>query len=189
MGLVGVPGMELTTREEVHVVCLFPDPDSAERFSDYVYTRLPKSHNKPWLFGEQVYIGSDDKPEGHETRLLLDAADIGIYDTAELAGSCGGLAFPAHIDRSSFSLLSNLGLWDDAMGFRLCEYHDPPPGTHPIDARNPAGPLAMPAGAGQPVRHVTGSDAHRLADIRDGRYALSIAEPTALAVLDTLRKL
>lgn len=166
-GLVGVPGMELTTREEVHVVCLFPDCDAAERFSEVVSARLPDIQNKPHIFGNQLYIGEDDLPCGEEPRLLLPAADIGIYDTVAMAEEYGGIAFPAHIGRDAFSLLAVLGLWDDSLGFTLTE------GT--------AGGVSVP--------HIVNSDAHRLDAIPDAQRTLTIETPTAKAVIDALKAL
>ena len=191
MGLIGIPGMELTTREEAHVVCLFPDPGRAERFSAYVEGRLPGKANLPEIFGPQILIGDNDEPCGESPFLLTNAADIGIYDTAALVGRYGGFCFPAHIDRESLSLLSSLGMWDDGMGFGLCEYSRPPEGTHPIDAayKGNLPSAARPLGAAAPIPYLADSDAHRLADIMDGRFQLSVPEPTAAAVLDTLRRL
>ena len=166
-GLIGVPGMELTAREEIHVVCLFPDCDGAERFSDVVSARLPDIENNPRIFGKQLFIGDDDEPRGEEPRLLLNAADVGIYDVAALAAGYGGIAFPAHIDRDAFSLLTVLGMWDENLGFTLTER----------------------AAEGVPTPYVVNSDAHRLGDIPDAQRKLSIAAPTAKAVIDALKAL
>ena len=172
-GLIGVPGMELTAREEIHVVCLFPDCDNAERFSDYVSARLPDIANKPRIFGNQFFIGDGDEPRGEEPRLLLNAADIGVYDVAALAAGYGGIAFPAHIDRDAFSLLTVLGMWDDGLGFTLAECRG--------ELRSPALPADTPV--------LTNSDAHRLDAIPDARRTLPVAAPTAKAVIDALKAL
>lgn len=171
-GLVALPGMELCTREEVHVVCLFDDIDAAEAFSAYVYDRLPPVQNRPEIFGEQTVCDERDEPVGTEPRLLITAADIGIYDVCALMTQYGGFAFPAHIDRPSFSLLANLGLWDDAMGFAVAE------------RTAGADPAALPD-----VAYLINSDAHRLADIPDAEHYLEIEEATAGAALRALRRL
>ena len=99
-GLLALPGMELTTREEAHVVCLFPDIDKALAFSQYVRSKLPPIPNDPFRFGTQVFMDAQDRPLGEESAFLAGAADIGIYDVSSLAASFSGLAYPAHIDLS-----------------------------------------------------------------------------------------
>ena len=69
-GLLALPGMELCTREEVHVVCLFPDLECADAFSDYVGRLLPSVPNDREMFGPQILMDSEDKVLGEETRLL-----------------------------------------------------------------------------------------------------------------------
>lgn len=171
-GILALPGMELTTSEEVHVVCLFPDLENALAFSDYVYRSLPPIPNRAEIFGEQVLIGENDMPAGTVDKLLLSATDIGIYEAAGLAREYGGVAYPAHINRDSFSLLANLGMWDPLMGFTIAERA---PGTD---------------SSGLPdVPYVFGSDAHYLENIPDGAHTLEVEELSATAVIDALRRL
>lgn len=171
-GLVALPGMELTTTEEVHVVCLFAEPDSAEAFGRVVYAGIPDIRNSPDIFGPQVYRGYEDEVTGLEEKLLISATDIGVYDVAALAKSHGGIAFPAHIDRPSFSLLANLGMWDDMMGF---SFYERTAGADP--ALLPDRPSLI------------SSDAHRLEDIPDAAHTLEVASRDAHAVLEALRRL
>ena len=107
-GLLPLPGMELCTLEEVHVVCLFPDLDRAMAFQELVYRRLGDRVNDPDIFGRQLLMDVDDRILGEEPRMLAGATDIGVYEVHRLVESYGGVAYPAHIDRDSFSLLSNL---------------------------------------------------------------------------------
>lgn len=171
-GLVALPGMELTTSEEVHVVCLFADIDAAEEFSRFVYSALPPIPNSTEIFGAQVLRDVDDEVSGFEDRLLISAADIGIYAVTGLVSSYGGVAFPAHIDRPSFSLLANLGMWDDAMGFKFYEK----------TAR--AGSTLLPE-----KPWLINSDAHRLEDIPDAANTLEVSGRSAGAVIEALRRL
>ena len=171
-GLLAVPGMELTTAEEVHVVCLFADIDRAEAFSDYVYDRLPDIPNRPARFGNQILCDEQDNSLGQEPRFLLSATDIGIYDVPMLVESYGGIAFPAHIDRSSFSLLSNLGLWDPDMGFSFAER------TRAAEVDK------LPK-----IPYLISSDAHRLENIPDAENLLKILTKTPAGLIDALRRL
>ena len=120
-GILGIPGMELNTSEEVHVICLFETLDQSMAFSELVYSKLPDIKNRKELFGNQFYADENGNVLGEEEKLLISASNIGIYQVCGLAEEYGGIAYPAHIDRTSNSLLNNLGLWDPDMGFALAE--------------------------------------------------------------------
>ncbi len=120
-GILVIPGMELCTSEEVHIVCLFPDLNSADAFNQYVEMHTPPIPNRPEIFGDQFIMDAEDKIlEIHDT-LLVTATDISIETVPELIQSFNGACFPAHIDRSSYSVLSNLGSFPDHLGFTCAE--------------------------------------------------------------------
>lgn len=175
-GLLALPGMELTTREEVHTVCLFPDLPSAQAFGALVREKLPPIANNTERFGRQIIMDENDNILGEETAFLAGAADIGVYDVAALVASHGGVAFPAHIDRPSFSLLSNLGLWDPDMGFPLAEVSPNCPSE--LDQRPDL----------KGVRFITNCDAHYLHQIPDGKQSMELAACTPEAVIQWLRQ-
>ena len=166
--------MELTTLEEVHVICLFPDLMSARAFGEAVYERLPPFPNDAAVFGPQVLMDGEDGVLGEEPRLLAGATTIGVYDVGVLCASFGGLSYPAHIDRGSFSLLSNLGLWDPGLGFSLAE----------VSRKCPEHFLDRPDLAGLPT--LTASDAHYLEQVADADQTLEVEEPTPHALLKAL---
>lgn len=170
-GLLAIPGMELCTREEVHVVCLFPDLERADAFSDYVGRRLPSIPNDREMFGPQILMDSGDAVLGEETRLLAGAVDVGLYEVPGLIASFGGLAYPAHIDRPSNSLLSQLGIWDADLKFPLAE----------VSPRCPDNLFDRPDL--RALRHISGCDAHYLDQIPDAHQFLEIPEATPEAVL------
>lgn len=120
-GLIALPGMELTCMEEVHVICLFPTVEQAQQFGSVIYTHLPDIPNRPEFFGHQLYMDEADTVLGEEPRMLAGTTDLSIYDVPPLVAQFEGICYPAHIDRPSFSLLSNLGLWDSSMGFSCAE--------------------------------------------------------------------
>ncbi len=124
VGITVIPGMELCTSEEVHVVCLFPDLEKALLFSDYVYSTLPHIKNKPSIFGEQIICNENDEVIGTEEKLLITASGISCAKAVETVKKYGGICYPAHIDRSSFSILSNLGTIDESFGFSCAEIFD-----------------------------------------------------------------
>lgn len=174
-GLIALPGMELTTAEEVHIVCLFPDLPAARDFGALVYDRLPPLRNDRRIFGPQLLMDSEDAIWGEEERFLAGATSIGVYEVAALADAHGGFAYPAHIDRPSFSLLSNLGLWDTGLGFPLAE----------ITRSCPPALLLRPDLLGLPT--LTASDAHDLSQIADPDQTLAVDAPTPSAILEALR--
>ena len=176
-GLLALPGMELCTREEVHVVCLFPDLEKAETFSDYVGKLLPPIPNDPAMFGPQILMDEADRVLGEETRLLAGAADIGVHDVHDLVDSFGGLAYPAHIDRQSNSLLSQLLFWDPDLKFTLAEVSLNCPGNL-FDRRDLKG-----------LRHISACDAHYLHQIPDAYQYMEIPERSPRAVLNWLNRL
>ncbi len=120
-GLIVVPGMELTTAEEIHVLCLFGDVRSAEQFNVYVDKLLPDFKNKPEIFGNQIVYDENDIPVGFEEKLLINATRIQLDDVAMCVQFYGGIAVLAHIDRESNGILSILGTVEPHMGFTLAE--------------------------------------------------------------------
>jgi 3',5'-nucleoside bisphosphate phosphatase len=120
-GILVIPGMELCTSEEAHVVCLFPTVEAAEEFEIYVEKHCPPISNRPEIFGEQVILNAKDEEIGREGRLLIGAADISASHVVGLTRKYGGGAFPAHIDKDSYSLLSSLGAIPPEAGFCTAE--------------------------------------------------------------------
>lgn len=120
-GLCVVPGMELCTSEEIHVVCLFPTVEAAEAFSAYVESCSVKIPNRPEIFGRQLLLNAEDEEIGEIGHMLLNASGISISNVVETVGRYGGAAFPAHIDRDSYSVLSVLGEIPADAGFHAAE--------------------------------------------------------------------
>lgn len=107
--LTVIPGMEVTTAEEVHVVCYFPSVEAAEKMWEHIKENTDKIKNRPEIFGNQYYMDSEDNVVGEEEYLLVSATRLSIEEVFEAADRFGGVALPAHIDRQSYSVLSNLG--------------------------------------------------------------------------------
>jgi hypothetical protein len=102
--------MEATTAEEIHVLCLFGNLDAALHFSEYIYEHLPPFPNDPERTGDQVYVDEDDNIEGEVDFYLVSALDITIDEIGPLVKQRGGIVIPAHVDRSAFSMTSQLGV-------------------------------------------------------------------------------
>ena len=174
-GMLAIPGMELTTSEEVHVVCLFPDLTSAQTFGNYVRDRLPPTPNRPDFFGHQLIMDEENLILGEEQALLLGSTSISICEVHGLVAALGGVSYPAHIDHDAFSLLSNLGLWMPEAGFTVAE-------LSPIC---PDGFTSRPDLKG--LRFLTGCDAHYLSEIPDPTQSMELPERSIQAVLNYLR--
>lgn len=106
-GVAVVPAVEVQTREDIHLLCLFRTYGDLEKF----FARIPVSErrNRADLFGEQLYFDEDDNIVGREERMLLDSAAITCEEVRRLAFEAGGAAVPAHIDRDANSMLKILG--------------------------------------------------------------------------------
>lgn len=108
-GPLVVPGLEVESREEIHMICLFPTLAAAQSFCTFVWSGLPMILNRADIFGEQLYFDENDELAGQEDRLLLQACSLGCDELARLALSLDGVCLPAHIDREANSMLTILG--------------------------------------------------------------------------------
>ena len=116
-----IPGMEVESVEEVHVVTLFPDLESARRMGEQVAEHLPPMPNREDIFGEELILNSKDEETGRLEQLLIVASDLTVEEVFQLAEESGGIAFPAHVDRDSYSIISNLGSIPETMNVNMIE--------------------------------------------------------------------
>ncbi len=122
--IIAIPGMELCTQEEVHVLCLFAKLSDAMDFDEYVYSRLIKHLNKEEVFGRQEICDLEDNVAGKEPYLLINAAAISFEELGKLMSEYHGVYIPAHIDKSSNSLIFNLGFVPPDADFTAAEITD-----------------------------------------------------------------
>jgi DNA polymerase III alpha subunit len=120
-GIIPLSGLELTTSEDIHVLCLFDSAKKAEEFGELVYASLPKIKNKPEIFGRQIVTDENDNIIKEEEFLLINGTSIGFYDAAKLAYEYGGVALPAHIDKQSNGAIAILGTLPHDAGFSAFE--------------------------------------------------------------------
>lgn len=107
--IIVLPGIEVQTQEEIHVLCLFTNIDNAEKFGAYVDAHLPNVKNKPEIFGKQMLFDMHDNCIGQHQKLLSNSTDISIDEIFDIVKSYGGAAIPAHVTRPSNSVISVLG--------------------------------------------------------------------------------
>jgi PHP family Zn ribbon phosphoesterase len=109
-GLKVIPGMEISSREEVHLVCLLRSVESALELQRIVYAALPDKQNQPDYFGRQLVMDSEGNTKEECMRLLIGAADLPLDAIIREVHGLGGLIIAAHVDRPSFSVIANLGM-------------------------------------------------------------------------------
>ena len=174
--LIAIPGMELCTSEEVHVLCLFKDLESAMKFDSYVSSHLLYFPNNELIFGNQFILNEQDKIIGIEQNLLINATDISFSDVSALVREYHGIIIPAHIDKQSNSLISNLGFVPPDSDFTCVELKDTA-NLHNLRHLN------------QHLDHckiITDSDAHSLGDISEPIHYLYTKGKTIEDIFDAL---
>ena len=172
-GLLLIPGMEITTREEVHLLGYFPTVDRALEFSEFLRGHMPAKKNKPSFFGNQLVMDEDDRVIAEEDELLIAASDLPLDELVRLIRDADGVPVPAHINRGSNGLLINLGFVPEQLNLTAVEVSRSLPCAHTPQE-------------GRVVLH--SSDAHYLGDIMEAEESVDLPEPTVAAFLDYLRR-
>ena len=155
--LTVLPGMEVTSREEVHLLALFDRLDLLLQLQTVVYHHLP-GQNDENLFGCQVIVNERDEVEGMNQRLLIGATQLSLQEIIDQIHALGGLAIACHIDRDSYSVISQLGFVDEGFPFDALEI------SHSTGIKR--GRLRFPELSAQPF--IESSDAHFIRDIGQG---------------------
>jgi PHP family Zn ribbon phosphoesterase len=120
-GLKVIPGMEVTSREEVHLICLLRSVEDAMELQRMVYATLPDERNQPEYFGRQLVMDMEGSTTGECMRLLMGAADLALDDIIREVHVLEGLIIAAHVDRPSFSVIANLGMVSPGAEFDALE--------------------------------------------------------------------
>ncbi|HUT17537.1 MAG TPA: PHP domain-containing protein [Anaerolineae bacterium] len=161
------PGMEVQTREEVHLLCLFEDLDHALDWQSQVYAALPPLPNQPEVFGAQLVVDHRGDWIRLIDRLLLVSTSLTAEEVVCGVAALGGLTIAAHVDRPAYSLLASLGFVPEGLALAGLEVADP------------QGWWATPDRSGQQAGWALtcSSDAHRLEEMR-GRMVFEVVEAT-----------
>lgn len=167
-GLLVLPGMELCTAEDIHVVCLFCTLEGALAFEREVQKTLPPIPNRPDIFGEQLFLDENDEPTGAEERYLLAASGIPVEQVPALCRAHGGAAFPAHADKTANGVLAVLGVLPAEAGFRAAELSANCADAAAFVRENPSL---------RGLRVLRDSDAHMLGTIAEREHFLELERP------------
>ena len=109
-GIIPIFGMEATTTEEIHVLCLFTNLEGCMAFNEYAYSILTPFLNIPNKTGDQIYVDEFDDIEGEVEYYLINPIDLSVEDIGKKVLEYGGIVIPAHVDRPAFSMTSQLGV-------------------------------------------------------------------------------
>ena len=166
-GIIPIAGMELTTAEDIHIIFLFENLDSAMEFDNLVESKRFLIKNKIEIFGNQLIMDGEDNIIGREENLLINATSITVDECVDLAKQFGGICYPAHIDRDANGIIAILGTVPEDGGFKAIEFYD----REKIDFYIENHPIKN-------CQILIGSDAHHLWDLRDkDAYFLIDDEP------------
>lgn len=155
-GIIPIAGMELTTSEDIHIVCLFETLDGAMAFGARIKELRIPIDNRPDIFGHQLILDGQDNIIGEENNLLINATLISVEEVPALVAEFGGICYPAHIDRQSNGIISILGTFPSSPHFNCVELHDGTKRDEYIQKYNL-----------QDKKIIVSSDAHNLTDMRD----------------------
>ena len=163
-GIVPVAGMELTTSEDIHAVCLFRTLEDALEFGRFVDTKRVMIKNDASVFGNQLIMDENDEIIGEEENILWNATELSLEEAFYEVKKYGGVCYPAHIDRTSNGAVSILGGFPEEPRFSSYELN-----------------LAESKAAYQErfpiikkLKEVVSSDAHHLWDISDGGFEIEL---------------
>jgi PHP family Zn ribbon phosphoesterase len=167
--LTVLPGMEVQSREEVHLLTLFETLDDLQAWQAEVDGSLPDLSNQPEYFGEQFVVDETGEFLRSETRLLLTSTSFTIDEIFDRVKALRGIVIPAHVDRFSYGLFPTLGL--------ISENWDPP--ALEISRRISPEQAGTTFPATRNYKLIQSGDVHRLDDFL-GTTIFTIASPTLL---------
>lgn len=173
-GVALLPGMELCTREEVHLLAYFREVEDALLAGEFFYSALPEVENNKALFGEQLVMTEEDETVAEKDKLLLSALPLSFSECCEKVAEFGGIYIPAHINRGGNGLLNCLGFFPESPQLPVVEVSR----SLKINEKLLKG-----------RKELNSSDAHRLCDMAEKGFELPVEGVSGRRVFDFLRAL
>lgn len=171
LGILAIPGMEVQTREEVHVLCYFPSVDKLSKFDNLLTKNKTSIINNRKIFGDQTIRNEHDEVIGEIDIALIMSVDVDLDSMFDMVTAFDGVMVPAHVNKSSNSILANLGFIPPDMPIHCIEIYE----KAPVNDRL----------LGQ-YRRLYNSDAHYLEAISEPVNFVNLKEKTAIALIDYL---
>ena len=172
MNVLLLPGMELTTKEEAHMLCYFRSVEECMAFSQEVYGHLPPIENNEKFFGRQQVMNAQDEEIAVEERLLISALSWSFEECSERIKAAGGLCVPAHINRGSSGVLGALGFLPQNVYYDALE----------ISKKAPMPPVSLDG-----YRLLESSDAHYLENILEPEFFIEAKERSVEAIFESIQ--
>jgi hypothetical protein len=166
-GITVLPGMEICSREEVHLVTLFKKIEDALKMQEFIYDHLP-GKNQPEVFGHQVVADEYDQVLGENDHLLIGATQLSLHNIIEKAHHLGAICISSHVDRPSYSLIGQLGFIPEDLHLDAVE----------VSYRVPLDKALTEVPGIENYPCVTASDAHFIRDIGKAWTEFILAAPT-----------
>lgn len=166
-GVCVLPGMEICSKEEVHILAIFSDLEPALAMQEFVYAHLP-GDNRPDVFGYQVIADENDDVIDENPRLLIGASTLALKDIVAKTHANGGLSISSHVDRPGYGLIGQLGFIPEDLDVDGLE----------VSHRVPLADAKKTIPEMNRFACVTSSDAHYLNDIGKVRTIFHLAAPT-----------
>lgn len=174
---VVLPGMEVCSKEEIHVLAIFETLEAAFALQETVYSHLP-GKNDPDVFGLQVVANEQDEVVAFQDKLLIGAADLPVDKIVEEIHRLGGLAIASHVDRESYSVISQLGFIPPSLGFDALE----------LSAYLTNQEARERYASAEGYTFIRNSDAHFLDDVGKNSSEYLLQEPTLNEIRKALKR-
>ncbi len=168
VGVKVIPGMEVQTREEIHLLTLFPGEGSVNLWGEEVYRHLPDVRNDPDIFGDQPVVDLQGDILSFEERLLINSIDLSLEEVKRRVDAWGGLVIASHFDKGAFSLISQLGMIPPDLDIAALE----------MSRRGESRNLRIFGEPRPGIPRIASSDSHFLEEIGSAHTVFLLGEPT-----------
>jgi len=177
-GLCVLPGLEITTLEEAHVLAYFNTVEKAMLMGEFVDQYLLDIPNRPDFWGHQYILDEEDEIIGEHQQSLLAPSTLSVNKLYEKTLELEGVLVPAHVDKTSYSLIQSLGFIPDNLGIKTLE----------ISKKNTFSYALQKFPQIKKYQLIHASDAHYLEDIAEREYFINLLDMKRATIIDYLKK-
>lgn len=179
--IICIPGVEVTTKEEVHLLAYFKDLDSVIKFQEIIDKNLQNKKNDCSLFGNQLLYNEKDEILGEYDILLINSLRLSLEEIIAEIRNLKGVPIPAHINRNRYSIISNLGFISPELKINTVE----------ICAQNDMNLIEKYCTNFDSYGKIITSDAHSLGQILEKEFFIEVENnsiESILSVIDNIKK-